>query len=66
MDRARFDDSIERFNALHPPRAADAERWRRAGEPIEVARLAVFLCSDDAAYVNGAHIAIDRGKSAID
>lgn len=39
---------------------------RRAGEPIEVAKLAVFLCSDDAAYVNGAHIAIDGGKSAID
>jgi meso-butanediol dehydrogenase/(S,S)-butanediol dehydrogenase/diacetyl reductase len=39
---------------------------RRAGEPIEVARLAVFLCSDDATYVNGAHIAIDGGKSAID
>lgn len=39
---------------------------RRAGEPIEVARLAVFLCSDDASYVNGAHVAIDGGKSAID
>ena len=39
---------------------------RRAGEPIEVAKLAVFLCSDAAAYVNGAHIAIDGGKSAID
>jgi meso-butanediol dehydrogenase / (S,S)-butanediol dehydrogenase / diacetyl reductase len=39
---------------------------RRAGEPIEVAKLAVFLCSDDAAYVNGAHISIDGGKSAID
>ena len=39
---------------------------RRAGEPIEVAKLAVFLCSDDAAYVNGAHVAIDGGKSAID
>lgn len=39
---------------------------RRPGEPIEVAKLAVFLCSDDAAYVNGAEIAIDGGKSAID
>jgi meso-butanediol dehydrogenase / (S,S)-butanediol dehydrogenase / diacetyl reductase len=39
---------------------------RRAGEPIEVARLAVFLCSDDAAYINGADIAIDGGKSAMD
>lgn len=39
---------------------------RRPGEPIEVAKLAVFLCSDDAAYINGAHVAIDGGKSAID
>jgi NAD(P)-dependent dehydrogenase (short-subunit alcohol dehydrogenase family) len=39
---------------------------RRAGEPLEVAKLAVFLCSDDASYINGAHVAIDGGKSAID
>jgi meso-butanediol dehydrogenase / (S,S)-butanediol dehydrogenase / diacetyl reductase len=39
---------------------------RRAGEPDEVARLAAFLCSDDAAYINGAHIAIDGGKAAMD
>ena len=39
---------------------------RRAGEPDEVARLAAFLCSDDAAYINGACIAIDGGKAAMD
>jgi meso-butanediol dehydrogenase / (S,S)-butanediol dehydrogenase / diacetyl reductase len=39
---------------------------RRPGEPYEVARLAVFLCSDEAAYINGSHIVIDGGKSAID
>jgi NAD(P)-dependent dehydrogenase (short-subunit alcohol dehydrogenase family) len=39
---------------------------RRPGEPIEVARLAVFLCSDDASYINGAEIAIDGGKAAMD
>jgi NAD(P)-dependent dehydrogenase (short-subunit alcohol dehydrogenase family) len=31
-----------------------------------VARLAVFLCSDDASYINGAEIAIDGGKAAMD
>ena len=39
---------------------------RRPGEPEEVAKLAVFLCSDDAAYINGAHVAIDGGKSVMD
>jgi meso-butanediol dehydrogenase / (S,S)-butanediol dehydrogenase / diacetyl reductase len=39
---------------------------RRAGEPEEVAKLAAFLCSDDAAYINGAHVSIDGGKSVMD
>jgi NAD(P)-dependent dehydrogenase (short-subunit alcohol dehydrogenase family) len=39
---------------------------RRAGEPDEVAKLAVFLCSDDASYINGANIPIDGGKAAMD
>jgi meso-butanediol dehydrogenase / (S,S)-butanediol dehydrogenase / diacetyl reductase len=39
---------------------------RRAGEAREVARLAAFLCSDDAAYINGANIAIDGGKTIMD
>jgi meso-butanediol dehydrogenase / (S,S)-butanediol dehydrogenase / diacetyl reductase len=39
---------------------------RRAGTPEEVAKLAAFLCSDDAAYINGANIAIDGGKTAVD
>jgi hypothetical protein len=37
---------------------------RRAGEAAEVAQLAVFLCSDDAAYINGANVAIGGGKAA--
>lgn len=39
---------------------------RRAGTPNEVAKLAAFLCSDDAAYINGAVINIDGGKAAMD
>lgn len=37
----------------------------RFGEPEEVARLAAFLASDAAAYINGADIAIDGGVSAV-
>lgn len=51
----------------HPLHAVlTATPSRRAGEPEEVARLAVFLCSDDASYINGAHVAIDGGKAAMD
>jgi glucose 1-dehydrogenase len=35
--------------------------WRRAGNPREVARLAVYLASDDAEYVTGTTVYIDGG-----
>jgi len=34
---------------------------RRLGEPIDVARVALFLVSDDAAFVTGQEIAADGG-----
>jgi NAD(P)-dependent dehydrogenase (short-subunit alcohol dehydrogenase family) len=36
----------------------------RAGQPSEVARLIVFLLSDDAAYLTGAEIAVDGGYAS--
>lgn len=36
----------------------------RAGRPDEVAAVVSFLCGDDAAYVNGATIAVDGGLGA--
>jgi meso-butanediol dehydrogenase / (S,S)-butanediol dehydrogenase / diacetyl reductase len=38
---------------------------RRFGTPEEVAKLAAFLASDDAGYINGADIAIDGGVTAV-
>jgi NAD(P)-dependent dehydrogenase (short-subunit alcohol dehydrogenase family) len=34
---------------------------RRTGQPEDVARAAVWLCTDEAAYVNGATLAVDGG-----
>jgi NAD(P)-dependent dehydrogenase (short-subunit alcohol dehydrogenase family) len=34
---------------------------RRLGEPIDVARLALFLASDEAAFITGQAIAADGG-----
>src|SRR4029079_12745425 len=37
----------------------------RIGEPREVGKLAVYLCSDDAAYVTGGCFTIDGGLTSI-
>ena len=37
----------------------------RVGQPEEVARVAVFLASDDASYVNGAIVPVDGGMSVL-
>jgi NAD(P)-dependent dehydrogenase (short-subunit alcohol dehydrogenase family) len=37
----------------------------RIGDPREVGRLAVYLCSDDASYVTGALFTIDGGLTSI-
>jgi NAD(P)-dependent dehydrogenase (short-subunit alcohol dehydrogenase family) len=37
----------------------------RLGEPSEVGRLAVFLCSDDSEFINGACISIDGGLTSV-
>ena len=34
---------------------------RRVGDPIEIARAAAFLLSDESSYVTGAHLAVDGG-----
>jgi len=44
--------------------AAMAAQQGRIGEPEEVARAALFLASDEASFVNGAHLFVDNGFTA--
>ncbi len=56
FDRARAKGSQGKIGQLNP--------LRRAGVPEEIAQVALFLASDDAAYVNGQAIAVDGGLSS--
>ena len=50
------------------PRARDGVEGHplgRLGQPEDVARVALFLASDDAAYVNAVDIVVDGGQSLI-
>jgi NAD(P)-dependent dehydrogenase (short-subunit alcohol dehydrogenase family) len=37
----------------------------RLGEPAEIGRLAAFLCSEDAAFINGSCVTIDGGLTCV-
>lgn len=45
--------------------AAIAAQQGRIGEPEDVARAALYLASDDSNFVNGAHLFVDNGFTAI-
>jgi NAD(P)-dependent dehydrogenase (short-subunit alcohol dehydrogenase family) len=55
-DRARAKGQEQQLGKLNP--------MKRGGEPIEIARAALFLASDEASYVNGQAIVVDGGLSA--
>jgi NAD(P)-dependent dehydrogenase (short-subunit alcohol dehydrogenase family) len=56
FDYAREAGKMERVGRLNP--------LRRGAQPEELAKVALFLASDDASYVNGQAIAVDGGLSS--
>src|SRR5438270_732626 len=46
----------ERLGELNP--------MQRGGEPVEIARAALYLASDEASYVNGTALVVDGGLSS--
>ncbi|MBA4047501.1 MAG: oxidoreductase [Sphingomonas sp.] len=56
FDYAREAGKMEKVGRLNP--------LRRAAQPEELARVALFLASDEASYVNGQAIAVDGGLSS--
>jgi NAD(P)-dependent dehydrogenase (short-subunit alcohol dehydrogenase family) len=56
FDLARAKGSEKKIGQLNP--------LKRAGQPVEIARMALFLASDEASYVNGQAIAVDGGLSS--
>jgi 3alpha(or 20beta)-hydroxysteroid dehydrogenase len=66
-----------RVNSIHPglidtpmvasddpdanARLVRATPMRRAGQPEEIARVALFLASDESSYMTGAHVTVDGG-----
>ena len=61
------EDAFKQMNPENPKQAelafAQTNPSKRLGHPEEVAKLVVFLLSEDCAYVNGQIIAIDGGQS---
>jgi len=56
FERARSRGTEAKLGQLNP--------LRRAGAPIEIAHMALFLASDDASYVNGQAMVVDGGLSS--
>jgi NAD(P)-dependent dehydrogenase (short-subunit alcohol dehydrogenase family) len=45
-------------------RLGDLNPLKRGGEPLEIAKAALYLASDDASYVNGTALMVDGGLSS--
>ena len=59
---ARDDIDVEHAERDFLERERHGVTARRAGEPIEVARIVTVLCSEAASFVNGTNVRVDSGS----
>jgi NAD(P)-dependent dehydrogenase (short-subunit alcohol dehydrogenase family) len=52
------------FTPEHLEAGVRRAAMRRMADPVEIARLVVWLCSDEASFVTGAHYSVDGGLTA--
>jgi NAD(P)-dependent dehydrogenase (short-subunit alcohol dehydrogenase family) len=55
---------MENLTRAHPERQANLVKkvpLGRVGDPDDVARAAIWLCSDDAAFITGHALSVDGG-----
>jgi NAD(P)-dependent dehydrogenase (short-subunit alcohol dehydrogenase family) len=62
--KGAMEDLFMDFKGITEEQSAASIPIGRLGEPEEIARAVLFLCSDDASFITGACLSIDGGYSA--
>jgi NAD(P)-dependent dehydrogenase (short-subunit alcohol dehydrogenase family) len=65
VERLTREKGLDRMAADADPSWGGTCMLKRIADPSEIARAILFLASDDASYVTGAHLMVDGGYTAV-
>jgi dihydroanticapsin dehydrogenase len=65
VERITREKGMDRKAADADPGWGGASMLKRIAEPEEIAKAILFLASDDASYITGAHLMVDGGYTAV-